>query len=99
MYTTDDYLEYSYTITPEAIKSIKDYNKQEESSGGYQNSTLYGCESSKTNASAFENCKSKFLEEIGKEETVLGMNITAHTSDGISKYTQNKHKTTISVGD
>ena len=61
--------------------------------------TLYGCESSKTNASAFENCKSKFLEEIGKEETVLGMNITAHKSDGISKYTQNKNKTTISVGE
>lgn len=99
MYTTDDYLEYSYTITPEAIKSIKDYNKQEESSGGYQNSTLYGCESSKTNVSAFENCKSKFLEEIGKDETVLGMNITAHKSDGISKYTQNKNKTTISVGE
>ena len=99
MYTTDDYLEYSYTITPEAIKSIKDYNKQEESSGGYQNSTLYGCESSKTNVSAFENCKSKFLEEIGKDETVLGMNITAHKSDGISKYTQNKNKTTISAGE
>lgn len=99
MYTTDDYLEYSYTITPEAIKSIKDYNKQEESSGGYQNSTLYGCESSKTNVSAFENCKSKFLEEIGKDETVLGMNITAHKSNGISKYTQNKNKTTISVGE
>lgn len=99
MYTTDEYLEYSYTITPEAIKSIKDYNKQEESSGGYQNSTLYGCESSKTNVSAFENCKSKFLEEIGKDETVLGMNITAHKSNGISKYTQNKNKTTISVGE
>ena len=93
MYTTDEYLEYSYTITPEAIKSIKDYNKQEESSGGYQNSTLYGCESSKTNASAFENCKSKFLEEISKDETVLGMNITAHKSDGISEYTKNKNKT------
>lgn len=93
MYTTDEYLEYSYTITPEAIKSIKDYNKQEESSGGYQNSTLYGCESSKTNVSAFENCKSKFLEEISKDETVLGMNITAHKSDGISEYTKNKNKT------
>lgn len=99
MYTTDDYLEYSYTITPEAIKSIKDYNKQEESSGGYQNSTLYGCESSKTNVSAFENCKSKFLEEISKDESVLGMNITAHKSDGISKYTQNKNKTKINAGE
>lgn len=97
IYTTDDYLEYSYTLTPEAIKNIKDYNKQEESFGGYQNSTLYGCESSKTNVSAFENCKSKFLDEIAKEESVLGMYITAHKSDGISTYTQNKNKTNVNV--
>lgn len=97
MYTTNDYLEYSYTITPEAIKNIKDYNKQEETFGGYQNSTLYGCESSKTNVSAFENCKSKFLDEIAKEESVLGMYITAHKTDGVSEYTQNKNKANVNV--
>ncbi len=66
IFSDDKYLQYSYTITPQGINEIKDYNDFNLDRGGYLNSTLINCkvETDETGLKRFENCKSSFLEEI-----------------------------------
>lgn len=62
----EEHLEYRYTLTPEAIKNIKRYNKDQNKIGGYLNDTLSGCEliKDKTGLQSFANCKSSFLDDV-----------------------------------
>ncbi len=66
IFTDESYLQYSYTITPQGMKEIKDYNTNNLSDGGYLNSTLLDCSviNDDTGLQQFRNCKSTFLEEI-----------------------------------
>ena len=59
-------MEYSYTITPQGMKEIKNYNSNHLVDGGYLNSTLVDCtlEDDETGLKQFNKCKSTFLEEI-----------------------------------
>jgi len=59
----DSYLEYSFTLTKEGIKKIRQYNDEEESNGGYLNETTKDCEYNEDDG-IFYNCKSTFLELI-----------------------------------
>lgn len=66
IYVTDDYLEYRYVLTPNNIKEIREYNKNQNPNGGYLNETLINCtlEDDSGGLKAFTNCKSTFLKEI-----------------------------------
>ncbi len=66
IFTNETYLEYSYTITPQGMKEIKNYNSNHLVDGGYLNSTLVDCtlEDDETGLKQFNKCKSTFLEEI-----------------------------------
>ena len=62
IFTNNKYLEYRFVLTPDTIKDIKNYNKEQSSKGGYTNFTLYNCEKvANGNVYEFRNCKSSFL--------------------------------------
>lgn len=66
IYTTDDYLEYRYVLTPSNIRQIRDYNSSQNSNGGYLNETLSNCKmvNDAGGLKAFTECKSSFLNEV-----------------------------------
>ncbi len=66
IFTDDTYLEYSYTITPQGAKEIKEYNANNLDKGGYLNPTLLDCSTidDESGLQQFRYCKSSFLEEI-----------------------------------
>ncbi len=66
IFSDSEKLEYSYTLTPQGIKEIKEYNDNSLDSGGYLNSTLINCkiDNDETGLKKFKNCKSTFLEDI-----------------------------------
>lgn len=66
IYTTDDYLEYRYVLTPSNIRQIREYNSSQNSNGGYLNETLQNCTMVDDDGGlkAFTECKSTFLDEI-----------------------------------
>ena len=78
IFTNEDLIEYSFTLTVDTINKIKnDFNSINSS---YLNETLYDC---KTDNGMFLECKSKFLRETLKSwgveytiynNTVLGGN-------------------------
>ncbi len=85
--TNDDYyLEYSFDLTPESIREIKNYNSRMEKNGGYLNNTLSNC--TLTNDKYF-NCESSFLRDIGSGNSLYVDNDSPNNKfDGISKYTK-----------
>lgn len=73
IFTNSEYLEYSYVLTPTAIKEIKEYNKNQVDAGGYQNQTLEDCKVTKDESglSTFTECRSTFLHgELRKYDGV-----------------------------
>ena len=64
----DDHLEVSYKLTTETIKSIKEYNKNAQSNGGYLNETLIDCGDDKVthpSGATYYKCKgSTFLNML-----------------------------------
>lgn len=64
----DSHLEVSYKLTTETIKSIKEYNKKEQSNGGYLNETLIDCGDDKVShpsGATYYKCKgSSFLNML-----------------------------------
>lgn len=65
LYVDPNLLEYSFTLTPQAIKSIREYNDSKESGGGgYMDNSLYSCrvDTDTKGLKYFNNCKSYFLE-------------------------------------
>ena len=86
----DSYLEYSYTLTPEGIKRIKEYNKTQLVNGGYLDTSTYGCQYDEEEG-IFYNCKSSFLNDL---ETLNGKYnglITVNKNDGVSEFCTNVH--------
>lgn len=75
VYYNDDYLEYKYVLTPNAINRIRDYNQNQDSNGGYLNLTLSGCDKVdlSTGLQAFYNCKSSFLGDISQPSNSYGV--------------------------
>ncbi len=72
IYTDSKYLEYSYTLTPDAIKKIREYNKGKNSgAGGYLDNSLIDCEGDSVNG--FSNCKSTFLNEFKDSNNSFGI--------------------------
>ena len=68
IFTNKDYLEYRYVLTPQTIKDIKKYNKEQSKNGGYKNNTLTDCEMVLNgNVYEFKNCKSTFINHDIKE--------------------------------
>lgn len=68
IFTNSEYLQYRYVLTSDTIKAIKEYNKEQNSKGGYTNNTLVDCEIVKTESGyEFRNCKSSFLHDIIKK--------------------------------
>ena len=72
-FTDDEYLDYSVTLTPENIKKIKKYNKDNNtrslfSTKGYTNNTLYACSNPDENDGLLLNCKSTFVNSIKNGE-------------------------------
>ena len=70
-FTTNEYLEYSISLSPNDVKSIRKYNEENntlstKSTKGYLNKTLFSC--TKTEDGLLLNCKSSFLESIRKSE-------------------------------
>lgn len=66
IYTTDDYLEYRYVLTPSNIRQIREYNSSQNANGGYLNETLENCTMVDDDGGlkSFTECKSTFLSEI-----------------------------------
>ncbi len=66
IYTTDDYLEYRYVLTPSNIRQIREYNSSQNANGGYLNETLKNCTMVDDDGGlkSFTECKSTFLSEI-----------------------------------
>ena len=66
IYTTDDYLEYRYILTPSNIRQIREYNSYQNSNGGYLNETLSNCTmiDDTGGLKSFTECKSSFLDEV-----------------------------------
>ena len=66
IYTTDDYLEYRYVLTPSNIRQIREYNNSQNSNGGYLNETLVNCTMVDDDGGlkSFTECKSSFLNEV-----------------------------------
>lgn len=66
IYTTDDYLEYRYVLTPGNIRQIREYNSSQNANGGYLNETLSNCTMVDDDGGlkSFTECKSSFLSEI-----------------------------------
>lgn len=66
IYTTDDYLEYRYVLTPSNIRQIREYNSSQNSNGGYLNETLSNCKmvDSDGGLKSFTECQSSFLKEV-----------------------------------
>lgn len=66
IYTTDDYLEYRYVLTPSNIRQIREYNSSQNANGGYLNETLENCTMVDDDGGlkSFTECKSSFLSEI-----------------------------------
>ena len=58
----DKHLEYRYTLTPDAIEQIKEYNTNHNIAGGYLNETL----SCNEGTDVFVDCKSSFLSDISR---------------------------------
>lgn len=81
MYSNSDrYLEYSYTLTSDAIKKIRNYNKDRNGAGGYIDNTLRDCDS----YDGFYNCSSTFLDLFRDNSNSFG--IIVDKSDGTSLY-------------
>lgn len=73
---TDEYLEYSFTLTPQAINNIRNYNNTKNGIGGYLDNSLYSCDKDSNNA--FKNCKSSFLDLYTLDDG-LGVKINKYT--------------------
>ena len=89
IFTNKDYLEYRYVLTPQTIKDIKKYNKNQRVNGGYLNNTLVDCEYVDSNGNKcdsnkdlceFRNCKSTFLTKDIKEYS--GIEISGNKAGG-----------------
>lgn len=81
--TTTKYLQYSYTLDPEAIKSIRnDYNSLHDGVG-YINNTLKNCQivDTPSGKASYRNCKSDFIEEIANPTNKYG--IIVNKGDGV----------------
>ena len=83
--TTDEYLEYRFTLSKAQINELKKYNKEKQ---GYQTSIeLYGCEDPDSNDGVFLNCKSRFLQEdILKNSNSRYATVDSRYDTGISKH-------------
>lgn len=73
---TDEYLEYSFTLTPQAINNIRNYNNTKNGIGGYLDNSLYSCDKDSNNS--FKNCKSSFLDLYTLDDG-LGVKINKYT--------------------
>lgn len=82
LYAFDDYLEYSYELTPEAISSIREYNKTHTY---FEKVIKNSCVISDNKL--FE-CRSQFLSDLHTDNNRFGVII--NKSDGLSQYTINK---------
>ena len=81
----NSYLEYSYTLTPEGINRIREYNTTSESSGGYLENTLYGCQYDEEEE-IFYNCKSEFLSDLNDLNGEFSGLIIINKNDGVSEF-------------
>ena len=83
MYATDEYLEYSFVLSPTAIDEIRaDYKMY----GYYQ--LPVSC--SKTDDGRYANCQSEFLNRIRDDNS--SFSIVVNKVDGVSKFTENKNR-------
>lgn len=88
VFINDEYLEYSFVLTPNAIRKIRNYNSENSSKGssGYLNNTLESCEkipvSEGSTLYSFYNCKSSFITSIKDENS--GFEVKTIKGDGIS---------------
>ncbi len=80
--TSDEYLEYSFELTPEAITTIKNYNKNKN----YTDNSLRNCE---IKDGKYFNCQSEFLNNI-RAGGSTNYGIVVNKGDGISDYNKNK---------
>ena len=78
LYATDEYLEYSYVLTPTAIESIRVYN-----SGHSYSDKTYNCT---IEDNKFFNCKSEFLDYLHEDSNPTG--IIINKSDGKSQHSE-----------
>ncbi len=91
----ETHLEYSYTLTQDAIKRIKEYNKTEAGAKTYADNTIEkgSCEG---NDQYKLNCKSRFISEINNNTNYLGITNNRFGKErGVSDYTaelDNKNK-------
>lgn len=76
LYATDEYLEYSYELTPDAIRSIRSHNEYSE----YYEDVIPGS-CTKSDGKNF-NCRSTFLEDLHAGR----FGVTLKKTDGKSKY-------------
>ena len=67
--TSDDLIDYSITLTPEQIKSVKEYNK--DASGNYISEKIYCKEENidKTSSDKYLDCTSQYLNELRKGDS------------------------------
>ncbi|MBR4178604.1 MAG: hypothetical protein IKR57_04575 [Bacilli bacterium] len=85
---TDEYLEYSITLSPNQIRAIKsDINRTNENGvNAYMNEGVYGCS---IEDNTYRNCKSYFLDELRKGSAEGGSaygTIDPEYSFGVSKH-------------
>ena len=67
IFTTDDYLDYSFSLSQDQINALKRYNK---SNSNYQTAIApETCEDPELNDGVFLNCRSEFLHEIFNSKT------------------------------
>lgn len=86
----DSYLEYSYTLTPEGIKRIREYNKSKNTDNGYLNESLYDCLYDE-DEKIFYNCKSTFLtNELNDLNGKFTGLIKINKGDGVSEFCSSK---------
>ncbi|MGM9878142.1 MAG: hypothetical protein ACI33S_05805 [Bacilli bacterium] len=86
----DSYLEYSYTLTPEGIKRIREYNQTKLTDGGYLDTSMYGCKYDDEEG-IFYNCKSTFLSELESLNGKYDGLITVNKNDGVSEFCSNTY--------
>lgn len=61
--TTDEQLQYRIVLTPEQIKNVKEYNK--ENTTGYVNEEKLNCQ---IKGNTYQECISPFLEQLRKDD-------------------------------
>ncbi len=88
------HLEYSYTLTQDAIKKIKEYNATAAGSKSYNDNSIEKGTCVDVNRQRFK-CRTDFITAINNDTNSFGIiNNRASSERGVSEYTQDKKKET-----